>query len=125
MFTLLALAVVVPRMFNLTENGPDLRDPTAFIGCYGSGADKLILTSTRAAVVKTSQTTRITRYLYLKSNAAINTVNNLQYGADGEGLRIGGAVTGFFYRFDDSSKLSALLLTDDDGNLIRLTRVVC
>lgn len=122
---LIAGLVFLPRMWNSTRNGPDLDDPSAFVGCYGSDSDRLILTRTRATVVATRQSTSIVRFFYLKTDVAINTVNNLQYGASGNDLRIGSATSGFFYRFNKPSRPSALLIPDDGGNVRTLPRVPC
>lgn len=122
---LIAGLVFLPRAWNSTRNGPDLGDPSPFVGCYGSGSDRLIITRSRATVVATRKSTSIVRFFYLKTDAAINTVNNLQYDASGNDLRIGGATSGFFYRFDKRSRPSALLIPDDGGNVRTLPRVPC
>lgn len=122
---LIAGFVLLPHIWNPVENGPDVKDPSEFIGCYEAGSNKLILSLRSATVVKTHQRTRVDRFLYLKTDAAISTVNNLQYDASGNDLRIGSATTGFFYRFDRPSKPSALLIPDDGGNVRRLSRVTC
>lgn len=116
---------LLPRVWNPIENGPDLESPSAFFGCYQAGSNKLFLSQEDIAVTKTGQSTRVMRFLYLKTDAAINTVNNLQYDAVSNNLRVGKADTGFFYRFDNSSKPSALLIPDDGGNVRRLARVPC
>jgi hypothetical protein len=116
---------LLPRVWNPIENGPDLESPSAFVGCYQAGSNKLFLSQEDITVTRTGQSTRVMRFLYLKTDAAINTVNNLQYDAVGINLRVGKADTGFFYRFDNPSKPSALLIPDDRGNVRRLARVPC
>ena len=122
---LAAVLALLPRIWNPVENGPDLHDPTSFVGCYGAGSNKVVLTRGSATVVGARQSTQILRFFYLKSDAAINTTNNLQYDAAGRRLRIGDAKTGFFYRFDSPTKPTALLIPDDAGNVRKLLRVPC
>ena len=116
---------ILPRIWNSTENGPTLRDPSAFIGCYVSAKDRVVLSNQRVTVTRTRQTTRVVRFFYLKTDAAINTVGNLEYDADGHNLRIGLANTGFFYKFDNSLKPSALLIPDNGGTVRRLSKIAC
>lgn len=122
---LVAGVALFPHIWNPVENGPDLRDSTPFIGCYASGANRLVLAPQSATVVATHQRTQIVRFFYLKTEAAINTVNNLEYDAAGKSLRVGTAQTGFFYRFDTPTKPSAILIPDDGGNVRTLLRVPC
>lgn len=117
--------VLLPHLWQPIENGPNLNDPSALIGCYGSGPERVALTRDRAIVVATRQSTPIVRFFYLKNDAAINTINNLEYDASGNSLRVGRASTGFFYRFDRPSNPSALLIPDDNGNSRALPRVPC
>jgi hypothetical protein len=114
-----------PRIWNPVENGPELENPSAFFGCYQNGPNKLSLSQGYITVTKTDESTRVKRFLYIKNDAAINTVNNLQYDAGGHSLRVGRAATGFFYRFDNPSQPSALLIPDDGGKVRRLARVSC
>ena len=116
---------LVSCFWNLVENGPPLKDPQAFFGCYGSEDNRLVLTAESATVTATHQSARIVRFFLLKSDAAIHTVNNLELDTNGRGLRIGSATTGFFYRFNNSSKPSALLVPDDSGNERTLARSPC
>lgn len=123
---LVALAFwVLPRVWNPIENGPNLESPSAFFGCYQAGSNKLFLTQGDIAVTNTGQSTRVMRFLYLKTDAAINTVNNLQYDTVSNNLRVGKANTGFFYRFDNPSQPSSLLIPDNGGNIRRFARVPC
>lgn len=123
---LVALAFwLLPRVWNPIENGPDLENPRVFFGCYQDGSNKVFISRGDIVVTKTGRRTRVKQFLYLKNDAAINTVNNLQYDADGNNLRVGKAATGFFYQFDNPSKPSTLLIPDDGGNVRRLARVSC
>jgi hypothetical protein len=117
--------MLFPHIWNSTENGPDLRHPSIFLGCYESGSNRLVLSRRTIAVTKTHQSTQVVRFFYLKNDAAINTVNNLQYDASGSALEIGSADTGFFYKFDNPSKPSALFIPDDGGTVRKLLRVPC
>ena len=113
------------HIWNPTENGPNLPNPSAFLGCYESASNKLIITQETITVAKTRQSARIVRFFYLKNDAAIEMVNNLRFDTSGNDLSIGDATTGFFYTFDSWSKPSALLIPDDGGNVRKLSRVPC
>ena len=120
-----AAIFLISRVWNPVENGPDSVNPRPFLGCYSSGADRLILKTGSATVLDGGQSTIIERFLTLKSVAAIQTVNDLRLDASGNHLRIGSATSGFFYRFDSSSKPSALIIPDDDGTERILSRIAC
>jgi len=61
----------------------------------------------------------------LKSDAVVNTVNDLRLDASGKGLHVGNANTGFFYKFNNATKPSAIIIPDDSGNEQVLPRVRC
>jgi hypothetical protein len=112
-------------LWNSEEYGPTLQDPSAFIGCYQSARNKVILSKETIYLPRTNQNTLVLRFLYLKNKAAIITVSNLEYDIGGYNLRIGTSNTGFFYRFDNPSKPSALLIPDNSGVVRKLMRVAC
>jgi hypothetical protein len=116
---------LLPRIWNSTENGPTLRDPSAFIGCYQSGANRVVLSHQSVTIPRTHQSTRVVRFFYLKNDAAIHTVGNLEYDVGGHNLRVGMASSGFFYTFDNPTEPSALLIPDNGGTIRRLSRVAC
>jgi len=107
------------------ENGPDIANPQKFFGCYGSKDNKIKINNSTLASIDEKNRTKIKRFLILKSDETINTVNDLSLSAGGDDLRVGTATTGFFYKFDKSSKPPALLIPDDHGNERPLSRVPC
>lgn len=107
------------------ENGPDLEEADTFYGCYQDGPNKLSLSNGDVTILGSGQSTKVKRFLYLKNDAAINTVNNLQYVTKHNTLQIGDAETGFFYRFDDPSVPTALLIPDDEGGVRKFARAPC
>lgn len=116
---------LVSRLWNSVELGPDLDNPQAFVGCYGSRAERITVNSTDVTVPSQGQSTKIKRYLILKRNVVINTVNNLRLDENGKGLSVGTANTGFFYKFKDATNPSAIIIPDDSGNERVLPRVPC
>lgn len=107
------------------EDGPDLEEIETFYGCYQNGPNKLSLSNGDITILRSGQSTKVKRFFYLKSDAAINTVNNLQYVVEQNTLRIGDAETGFFYRFDDPTVPTALLIPDDEGEIRKFARAPC
>ncbi len=120
-----AAILLVSRLWNPVELGPDIAKPQAFFGCYGSQAERVTVNSTVATVPSQAQKTKIKRYLLLKDNAVINTVNNLQIDARGKILSVGNADTGYFYKFNDDTKPTAIIIPDDSGVERVLPRVRC
>lgn len=110
-----AAIILVSRLWNPVELGPDIANPQAFFGCYGSQAQMVTVNSTDATVPYQRQKTKIKKYILLKDNAVINTVNNLRIDARGNSLSVGNADTGFFYKFYDDRKPTAIIIPDDSG----------
>ena len=117
--------VLAPHIWNSTENGPDIVDPSVFLGCYGSRTDKITVEQNLITVARTHQSIRIVRFFYLKTEAAVETIRNLEIDVNSNNLHVGQASTGFFYKFDDQYRPSALLVPDDGGTLRRLNRINC
>ena len=89
---------------------PDLKSLSLFFGSYENGSNKIFLSERDIALTKTYQSTGVKRFLYVKTDAALNSINNLQYGIRENRLKVGDAAKEFFYRFNNSSRPSALLL---------------
>lgn len=123
--SIVAALFLVPRVWNPVETGPDIANPQAFFGCYGSLAKRVTVNSTDATVPSQGKKTKIKRYLLLKDNAVINTVNNLQIDDRGRSLSIGKAGTGFYYKFNDDTRPTAIIIPDDRGVERLLPRVRC
>ncbi len=120
-----AAIFLASRLWNPVELGPDIADPQAFFGCYGSQAKRVTVNSTDATVPSQGRKTKIKRYLLLKDNAVINTVNDLRIDTRGRSLSVGNADTGFFYKFNDDTKPTAIIIPDDSGVERVLPRVRC
>lgn len=116
---------LTPYIWNFKENGPDINRPSIFFGCYGPSTNRLIITHHELAIDRTGQKTPIVRFFYLKTEAAIELVQNLELDANGDALHVGEQATGFFYNFDSPYRPTALLIPDDEGTLRRLDRVKC
>ena len=127
--TAVALSIVaiflVSRLWSPVELGPDLANAKAFFGCYGSQAEKVTVSSTDVAVPSQGQKTKIKRYLMVKRDAVVNTVNDLRLDASGKSLSVGNADTGFFYKFNSDTKPTAIIIPDDSGVQWVLPRVRC
>jgi hypothetical protein len=127
--TAVALTIVatflVSRLWNPVDLGPDLANPKAFFGCYGSQAEKVTVNGTDVAVPSQGQNTKIKGYLMLKRDAVVHTVNNLRLDASGKSLSVGNADTGFFYKFNSDTKPTAIIIPDDSGVEKVLPRVRC
>jgi len=127
--TAMALTIVaillVSRLWSPVELGPDLANPRAFFGCYGSRAKQVTVNSTDVSAPSQGQKTKIKRYLMLKRDAVVYTVNDLQLDANGKSLSVGNADTGFFYKFDSDTKPTAIIIPDDNGVERLLPRVSC
>ncbi|RYF12817.1 MAG: hypothetical protein EOO77_16830 [Oxalobacteraceae bacterium] len=121
----LAAVFLVSRLWNPVELGPDLANSQAFFGCYGSQAEGIAVNSTNVVVRSQNESTKIKRYLLLKRDAVINTVNNLRLDASGKKLSIGDADTGFFYKFNSDTKPTAIIIPDDSGVERILPRIHC
>lgn len=121
----IAAIFLVSRLWNTVGLGPDLANPKAFFGCYGSQADKISVNSTNVAVPSQRQTTKIKRYLMLKRDAVVNTVNDLRLDTRGESLSVGHRDTGFFYKFNSDVKPTAIIIPDDSGVERVLPRIRC
>ncbi len=121
----IAAIFLVSRLWVSVELGPDLANPKVFYGCYGSQAGKIIVNSTDVGVPSQGQKTMIKRYLILKRDAVVNTVNDLRLDADGKSLSVGNADTGFFYKFNSDTKPKAIIIPDDNGVERVLPRVRC
>ena len=127
--TAMALTIVaiflVSRLWSPDELGPDLAKPKAFFGCYGSRAEQVTVNSTDVAVPSLGQKTKIKRFLMLKRDAVVNTVNNFRLDASGKSLSVGNANTGFFYKFDSDTEPTAIIIPDNSGVERVLPRVRC
>lgn len=120
-----AAILLVSRLWSPVELGPDLANPKAFFGCYGSQAKKVIVNSTDVAVPSAGQRTKIKRYLMLKRDAVVNTVNDLRIDARDKSLSVGNADTGFFCKFNNDVQPTAIIIPDDSGVERVLPRVRC
>lgn len=125
MLTVALLLWLLPYLWQPIEDGPDLEEAETFYGCYQDGPNKLSLSYGDITILRSGQSTKVKRFFYLKNDAAINTVNNLQYVVEQNTLRIGDAETGFFYRFDNPTLPTALLIPDDEGELKKFARAPC
>jgi hypothetical protein len=127
--TAMILAVIstalVSRIWNSKPYGPDVANFQIYLGCYGVGGDRIVIQNGRVSVARDGQSTTIIRFHMLKSDAVINTVNDLRLNASGADLRVGTASSGFFYKFDNALRPSALLVPDDRGIEHALPRTVC
>lgn len=121
----IAAIFLVSRLWNPVELGPNLANPEVFFGCYGSQVEKVVVDSTTVAVPSQGQNTKIERYLMLKHDAVVNTVNNLRLDSSGKSLSVGKSDTGFFYKFDSDTKPTAVVIPDDSGVERFLPRVSC
>lgn len=121
----IAAILLVSRLWNSAELGPDLASPMVFFGCYGSQTEKVTVNNTDVGVPSQGQNTKIKRYLMLKGDAVVNTVNDLRLDAAGKSLSVGNADTGFFYKFNSDTKPTAIVIPDDNGVERVLPRVRC
>lgn len=121
----IAAIFLVSRLWNPVELGPDLANPKVFFGCYGSQVEKVVVGSTDVTVSAQGRRTKVKRYLMLKRDPVVNTVNNLQIDASDKRLSVGNADTGFFYKFNSNTKPTAIIIPDDKGMERMLPRVSC
>ena len=120
-----ATIFLASRIWQSEEYGPNIANSRAFYGCYASGGNRIDLNNGRAIIVGSGESTKIKRLLILKSDAVINTVNDLRLDSTGGIPHVGPASTGFFYKFDDPLKPSALVIPDDKGTEYALRRAAC
>lgn len=121
----IAAILLISRLYNSVALGPDLADSKAFFGCYGSQDEKVTVNSTDVAILSQGHSTKVKRYLMLKRDAVVNTVNDLRLDANGKNLSVGNADSGFFYKFDSNTKPTAFIIPDDSGVERVLPRVRC
>ncbi len=122
---IIAAIFLVSRLWHPVELGPDLDNPKAFFGCYGSRSEKVAVKGTDVAVPSQGQHTKVKRYLILKRDVVVNTVNDLRLDSSGKNLSVGNADTGFFYKFNSDTKPTAIIIPDDSGVERVLSRVRC
>ncbi|RYF31859.1 MAG: hypothetical protein EOO38_31395 [Cytophagaceae bacterium] len=107
------------------ENGPTIKDPSRFLGCY-KAANHIIRVSDKTVVITgAEQSTPIKRFLILKDDYALNTVNNIVVSADSGSVSIGRANSGFFYSLIDEPSFKAISIPDNAGRLKKFRKVGC
>ncbi len=120
-----AMALACLSACDFSRNGPDLKNTSVFIGCYARGGQTIFISRDRVRIGTRGQYTKIVRFLFLKENAAINTINNIEYDSVKSLVKIGNGHTGFFYNFDNPERPSYLSIPDQGGVDYRFYRSSC
>jgi len=122
--TLYSLGLII-GLSGCEKNGPTIKDPSYFLGCYQLGKEQIEISARAITIKGRQQRTEIKRFFVLKDRNAVNVVNDIEIDADIGRLSVGSSETGFFYNFDDSRDKKAILIPDNNGNINRLIKVNC
>lgn len=92
----LSLIAVIIAFTGCEEIGPKIGDPSRFFGCYKAASQIIRISDKSVRIVGNDQSTPVKRFLVLKDNFAVNTVNNIVVSADYGSVSTGRADSGFF-----------------------------